>query len=110
METINNCTELLNHLYLAYNTSMYCCGGHIEFEGTPCEVWGAIPETNGLFIISPTFPNTIFVIGEEQNFYGEKTFNLYTIIGREFIIDQTLCVSLPIYVKDELIATIKGEW
>ena len=37
-------------------------------------------------------------------------FILYIFKGEEFILDQTLAVILPNYVKEELIATIKGEW
>lgn len=70
-----------------------------------------MPESNGLFLISPNYPMTVFLVGEKyiSNDYGE-VFNLYLFMGKEFILDQTLCVVLPISIQGELIATIKGEW
>ena len=53
------------------------------------------------------FPRTVFTFDEyEEN--GQ--FNLYIFKGGSFVLDETLAVKLPSYVKDELIATIKGEY
>lgn len=111
MEIVNNCDELLAHLYTAHDTCQYCCGGHIEFEGGLYEIGGFMPSLqhnalpNNLCIISPKFPRTMFVVESEDN-----TLNLYIYIGK-FLCDQTLSVQgLPITIMEELIATIEGMW
>lgn len=105
MEIINNCDELLAYLYAAYDTCQYCCGGHLEFQGDVCDVEGFMPDWRGTFMPSPTFPSTVFSI---QDGSDDKHFILCIFRGPQFILDQTLGVELPNYVKDELMATIEG--
>lgn len=55
---------------------------------------------------SPKFPKTVFAIDDCD--CTDKEFMLYIYKGDAFVLDQTLAVKLPGYVKDELIATIQG--
>lgn len=104
MEIINNCDELLYHLFQSYGDCKYACGGHIMFQGDICEVGGFMPDRWCILMPSTKFPRTVFAIDD----YEEDQFTLYIFKGEEFILDQTLAVKLPNYVKDELIATIQG--
>lgn len=105
MEIINNCDELLAHLCAEYGELTYCCGGHLEFQGDVCEVWGYMPDWRGTFMPSPKFHKTVFSI---QDGSDNNHFILCVFKGDAFILDQTLGVELPNYVKDELVATIQG--
>ena len=104
MEIINNCDELLTHLFQAYGDCMYSCGGYLEFQGDLCEIGGFMPDRWCTLMPSPKFPRTVFGIDD----YEDNQFILYIFKGDSFILDQTLAVKLPNYVKDELIATIQG--
>ena len=107
MKEINNCDELLAHLFEAYGDTKYACGGHIEFQGSICEVGGVMPDRWCTLMPSYKFPKTVFAIAD----YGKNDqFILYIFKGCYFVLDQTLAVVLPNYVKDELVATIKGEY
>lgn len=103
---INNCDELLIHLLEAYDDTRYAGGGQIMFQGEICEVGGFMPDRWCRLMPSTKFPKTVFAIDD----YEEDQFTLYIFKGEEFILDQTLAIKLPNYVKDELIATIQGEW
>ena len=103
---IMNCDELLAHLFEAYGNTIYACGGHIEFQGDICEVGGFMPDIWCTLMPSPKFPKTIFAIDDYDN--TDEEFILYVYKGDAFVLDQTLAVKLPNYVKDELIATIQG--
>ena len=61
------------------------------------------------FILIPIckFPRTVFSIDDHDE---NGQFTLYIFKGGSFVLDETLAVKLPNYVKDELIATLKGEW
>ena len=107
MKVINNCDELLAYLFEAYNDTKYACGGHIEFQGDICEVGGFMPNRWCTLMPSYKFPRTVFAI---DDYDGDGQFILYIFKGDSFVLDQTLAVKLPNYVKDELIATIKGEY
>ena len=107
MKVINNCDELLAYLFEAYNDTKYACGGHIEFQGDICEVGGFMPDRECILMPSYKFPRTVFAI---DDYDGDDQFILYIFKGDSFVLDQTLAVKLPDYVKDELIATIKGEY
>ena len=110
MDTVNNCEELL--AYLA-NEEFFCgshkysCGGYLEFQGNICEVGGFMPDRWCTLMPSYKFPKTVFAIDDYDE---DDQFILYVFQGDSFILDQTLAVKLPNYVKDELIATIKGEY
>ena len=107
MKILNNCDELLAYLFEIYDDTKYACGGHIMFQGDICEIGGAMPDRWCILIPSCKFPRTVFAIDD----YGENgQFTLYIFKGDSFVLDQTLAVELPNYVKDELIATIKGEY
>ena len=54
---------------------------------------------------STKFPKTVFVIDDYEE---DEQFILYVYRGEYFVLDQTLAVKLPNYIKDELIATIQG--
>lgn len=107
MNTINNCDELL--AYLA-NDEFFCgshkysCGGYLEFQGDLCEVGGFMPDRWCTLMPSNKFPKTVFAIQDYQKEY----FILLIFRGNAFSLDETLGVKLPIYVKDELIATIQS--
>lgn len=107
MKVINNCDELLAHLVDAYGDAIYACGGHIMFQGDICEVGGFMPDRWCTLMPSYKFPKTIFAI---DDYNEDGPFILYVFRGDSFILDQTLAVKLPNYVKDELITTIMGEW
>ena len=104
---IMNCDELLAHLFEAYDDTIYACGGYIEFQGDICEVGGFMPNRWCTLMPSYKFPRTVFAI---DDYDGDDQFILYIFKGDSFVLDQTLAVKLPNYVKDELIATIKGEY
>lgn len=107
----NNCDELIAHLIFSNHTSQYCCGGHIEFEGDLCEVEGTIPDHNGLFLMSPKYPTTLFIIGGPiETDSCQQIIHFWVIQAEGFYLDQSLCVTLPAEIYSELIATIKGEW
>lgn len=109
MDTINNCNELL--AYLA-NEEFFCgnhkysCGGYLKFQDNICEVGGFMPDRWCTLMPSTKFPRTVFAINDDYENDGQ--FILYVYHGEYFILDQTLAIKLPNYVKDELMATIKG--
>ena len=107
MKILNNCDELLAYLFEIYDDTKYACGGHIMFQGDICEIGGAMPDRDCILMPSYKFPKTIFVIDEYDK---DGQFTLYIFKGGSFVLDETLAVKLPNYVKDELIATIKGEY
>ena len=107
MKILNNCDELLAYLFEIYDDTKYACGGHIMFQGDICEIGGVMPDRWCILIPSCKFPRTVFAI---DDYDGDDQFILYIFKGDSFVLDQTLAVKLPDYVKDELIATIKGEY
>ena len=107
MDIINNCDELLAYLTNEefFNGShKYSCGGYLEFQGDLCEVGGFMPDRWCTLMPSSKFPKTVFAIND----YEDNKFILYIFKGDSFVLDQTLAIKLPNYVKDELIATIQG--
>ena len=107
MKILNNCDELLAHLFEIYDDTKYACGGHIMFQGDICEIGGAMPDRDCILMPSYKFPRTVFALDDHDE---NGQFNLYIFKGGSFVLDETLAVKLPNYVKDELIATLKGEW
>lgn len=109
MDTINNCEELLAYLTneeFFCGSHKYSCGGYLEFQGNICEVGGFMPDRWCTLMPSTKFPRTVFAINDDYENDGQ--FILYVYHGEYFILDQTLAIKLPNYVKDELMATIKG--
>lgn len=102
----NNCTELLELLCSIYPRYAGDNEGIITFQGDDCE-FGGIGGKSDLFIISPVFDG--FVFGIDRGFYEDKTFTLSVFRGPVFCPDQTLGITLPKYVGNELISTIKGD-
>ena len=107
MKILNNCDELLAYLFEIYDDTKYACGGHIMFQGDICEIGGAMPDRDCILMPSYKFPKTVFALDDHDE---NGQFNLYIFKGGSFVLDETLAVKLPNYVKDELIATLKGEW
>lgn len=107
MEVINNCDELLAHLFEAYGSARYVCDSHIMFQGDLCTIGGFMPNRWCTLMPSTKFHKTVFGIDDYDE---EGHFILYIFSGDSFTLDQTLAVKLPNYVKDELIATIQGYW
>lgn len=106
MDTIKNCDELLAYLTNEefFNGShKYSCGGYLEFQGNLCEVGGFMPDRWCTLMPCSKFPKTVFAIDD----YEDNEFTLYIFKGDSFILDQTLAIKLPNYVKNELIATIQ---
>ena len=103
---LNNCDELLAYLFKASGDTRYACGVHIMFQGDICEIGGAMPDRWCILIPSCKFPRTVFAI--DDDYENDEQFILYVYRGEHFVLDQTLAIKLPNYVKDELIATIQG--
>ena len=106
---ISNCDELLIHLLEAYDDNRYAGGGQIMFQGEICEVGGFMPGRWCTLMPSKKFYKTVFAVDSDIR-NKNIPFFLYVFKGDEFTIDQTLAIMLPSYIKEELIATIKGEW
>ena len=97
------CDDLLKFMYDNYSEPYTA---HADFEGTEVKFEFAYWEPD-LFIVTPLFPKTMFFIDTHVSERG--TIGLGILVGSGTL-DAFPCVELPAYVKDELIATIKGEW
>ena len=109
MQIINNCDELLTYLTndkFFDGFHEYSCGGYLEFQGNICEVGGFMPDRWCTLMPSIRFPKTVFAIDDYD--HTDEEFMLYIYKGDAFVLDQTLAIKLPDYVKDELIDTIQG--
>ena len=102
----NNCDELLTHLFKACSDTVYASGGNIIFQGDICEIGGFMPDRWCILMPSTKFPKTVFAI---DDYSEDGQFFLYIFKGKEFILDQTLAVKLPNYIKEELIEILKEE-
>lgn len=99
-----NCDELLNFMYEAYpNTHI----GRATFQGD--EVQFSRGEMNSFLcekvIVSPKYPNTVFFVDCVIDGY----FDLHILIREGGLIDLPT-VTLPMYVRDEIIETIAGRY
>lgn len=101
--TLNNCDELLKFMFDTYD---HPYDGYIEFQGDRVKFDFAYWEPD-LFIVSPKFPKTMFFLF--TGVFEEGTIGLGILVGSGTL-DAFPCVELPAYIKDELVATIKGEW
>ena len=109
MDVINNCDELLTYLTndkFFDGFHEYSCGGYLQFQGNVCEVGGFMPDRWCTLMPSIKFPKTVFAIDDYDP--TDEEFMLYIYKGDAFVLDQTLAIKLPDYVKDELIDTIQG--
>lgn len=68
----------------------------VILEGEKIEVEGLVPTGEDYL-----YEDYIFTLSED---------NILYIRGLEDKIDQTLACKLPSYIREELIATLKGEW
>lgn len=102
----NNCNELLAYLFRTYNDCRCAFGNYIMFQGKQYEIGGFMPSRWCILMPSIKFPRTVFCI--DDNCDEDDQFILYIYKGDSFVIDQTLGIKLPNYIKDELIATIQG--
>lgn len=106
MKVINNCNMLLDSIVeitvMGYNT--------IEFEGTICRV------------VKKRF-GPVFYRNCQYFFYNNKVYlvSAFSLSGNYFILSlmdnweydknkEITCILLPKEVKEELIATLRGEW
>lgn len=109
MQVINNCDELLTYLTddrFFDGFHEYSCGGYLQFQGNMCEVGGFMPDRWCTLMPSIKFSKTVFAIDDYD--HTDEEFMLYIYKGDAFVLDQTLAIKLPDYVKDELIDTIQG--
>ena len=109
MQVIDNCDELLTYLTddrFFDGFHEYSCGGYLQFQGNMCEVGGFMPDRWCTLMPSIKFPKTVFAIDNYD--FTDEEFMLYIYKGDAFVLDQTLAIKLPDYVKDELIDTIQG--
>lgn len=118
MYTCNNCESLINLMVSHFTEYHFVSGGIIEFEGQPCEIGGVEPSTDGVFILSPKYHNMLFIAGgpfKGHTYDGDyndpyPVFNLYVTKGPVIRLDEVLGITLPASKREEIIATLLGEW
>lgn len=98
-----DCDNLLQFMYENYSEPYT---GPAEFEGTKVEFQFTYWEPE-LFIVTPLFPQTMFFLN--THVAGEGNIALGILVGTGTL-DAFPCVELPAYVREELIATLKGDW
>ena len=100
LEYLNNCDKLRNFMMYHFNDPL---------NGTAC-FQGDMVEFNGYAI--PKEGEVIPVDGYGVNFtvgtVNEVTNTFVLTLG--MLADEAYGVELPAYVREELIATLKGEW
>ena len=98
------CDELLTFMYENYDKPYI---GKATFEGDEVEFSGMDVYVNlcSKVIISPKYPRTVFFI--EDVAVGH--FDLHILIN-EGCMDELPTVTLPAYVREELIETAAGRW
>lgn len=101
---LNNCDDVLEFLVKTYKHP-YC--DEVFFQGDLHVADGFIPDIRiGTVIIdSPKYERTIFIVGPEEN--GEFLLSIIIVSGT---FDQMPGIVLPGYVREEIIATAKGEY
>lgn len=85
---INNCSELLSFIYYTYYKPTY---KSIIFQGDKCAILDTTSEIPGKCV----YMNNDITIKETNS---------------NIIIISHIAIALPLYIKEELIATIKEEW
>lgn len=111
----SNCEELVNLMVSHFTEYHFVWGGMIEFEGTLCEVGGVKPSTDGLFILSPKYPNMLFIVNEPfkghtydaDRGYTYPVFNLFVTQGPVIRLDEALGITLPASKREEIITTLR---
>lgn len=107
----HNCNELVDTMIRCSEHYIQC--GLIDFQGDELLCEGIAPHhldvMNGEFILCKDKPEHfgyVFLVGPVV----ENKFDLF-LFGSRFYIDQTTGIAeIPAYVREELIATISGEW
>jgi hypothetical protein len=77
------------------------------FKGNKIKFTAGVPSIEGLFVISPKYPKTLFIIGETEGFF-DNTFEVAVLQGDSFTWDETIITTLPGHLRDDLIATAQG--
>ena len=98
--TLNNCDELIEFVW---NELADYPGDIVEFQGDTLEVTKTDLSYEEIGVIKG---NTLVSISSS----AEGFFDLHAIKSPMSFDDNFPCVVVPDYVKDELIATLKGEW
>lgn len=97
--TLNGCDDLkafmLSHLDKSLSGTAYFQGDIVEFNGY------AVPKEGEVIPVDNYGNFTVGTVNEITN-----TFIL--TLGKSY--DEAFGVELPAYVREELIATLKGEW
>ena len=105
VEYLNNCNELISLLIEAYHT-VPAIIGTVLFQGDECYIDGRIPNPTSDKIIIPHKSNKYkFIL--EDSLSGELAVFIYNTDINYY--GKTASIILPKYIKEELIATIKGE-
>ena len=97
---LNNCDELIE--FVCNELADYP-GDIVEFQGETLEVTKTDLSYEEIGVIKG---NTLVSISSS----AEGFFDLHAIKSTMSFDDNFPCVVVPDYVKDELIATLKGEW
>lgn len=99
-ECLNNCEELKNFMIYHFED---CLNDLADFQGDMTEFNGyAVPKEGETIPIDGY--EVFFTVGETN----EVTDTFVLTLGKFF--DEAYGVELPSYVREELIATLKGEW
>ena len=98
--TLNNCDELIE--FVCNELADYP-GDIVEFQGETLEVTKTDLSYEEFGVIKG---NTLVSISSS----AEGFFDLHAIKSPMSFDDNFPCVVVPDYIKDELIATLKGEW
>ena len=98
--TLNNCDELIE--FVCNELADYP-GDIVEFQGETLEVTKTDLSYEEIGVIKG---NTLVSISSS----AEGFFDLHAIKSPMSFDDNFPCVVVPNYVREELIATLKGEW
>ncbi len=100
----NNCDALIDFMVESYDHPYI---GEAYFQGDKILIDGLMPnvEVDTVVVASAKHPGVIFLVSPWHD--GEIELSIITGKGN---LDQKPGAILPSYVKDELIATIRGEW
>ena len=100
LENLNNCDELRDFMLSHLDESL---SGIADFQGDWVEFNGyAVPKEGEVIPVNGYGVN--FTVGT----VNEVTNTFVLTLGK--FADEALGVELPAYVREELIATLKGEW
>ena len=100
MKILNNCDELIE--FVCNELADYP-GDIVEFQGDTLEVTKTDLSYEEIGVIKG---NTLVSISSS----AEGFFDLHAVKSPMSFDDNFPCVVVPDYIKDELIATLKGEW